>query len=47
MALRVIATPKQGRLLFFRDHEIEALLVNVDEVFHHLTKLFEYTKCSS
>lgn len=47
MAGRVKATPKQGRLLFFRDHEIGALLVNVDEVFHQLTKLLEHTKFSS
>ncbi|ATP95962.1 YxiF family protein [Bacillus altitudinis] len=44
MVGRIKETPKQGRLLFFRDHEIEALLVNVDEVFHHLNQLLEQTK---
>src|SRR5690606_33636924 len=28
--------PKKGRLLFFRENEIEAELINVNEVFSHL-----------
>ncbi|PAM93331.1 hypothetical protein B4N84_18515, partial [Flavobacterium sp. IR1] len=39
-------TPNQGRLLFFRENEIEAVLVNVDEVFSHLNKVIELTKFS-
>lgn len=39
-------TPKQGRLLFFRENEIEAVLVNVNEVFSHLNKIIELTKFS-
>ncbi|WP_240949826.1 hypothetical protein [Psychrobacillus sp. BL-248-WT-3] len=38
--------PKQGRLLFFRENEIEAVLVNVNEVFSHLNKMIELTKFS-
>jgi hypothetical protein len=38
--------PKQGRLLFFREKEIEAVLVNVNEVFNYLYKLMELTKFS-
>ncbi|MCM3489999.1 hypothetical protein M3689_11830 [Alkalihalophilus marmarensis] len=38
--------PKQGRQLFFRGNEIEAVLVNVDEVFSHLHKIIELTKFS-
>lgn len=43
-AIEVI--PKQGRLLFFREKEIEAVLVNVNEVFNHLNKLMGLTKFS-
>ncbi|WP_317947350.1 YxiF family protein [Rossellomorea marisflavi] len=43
-AIEVI--PKQGRLLFFREKEIEAVLVNVNEVFNYLYKLMELTKFS-
>ncbi|MDQ0271304.1 YxiF family protein [Cytobacillus purgationiresistens] len=39
-------TPKQGRLLFFRENEIEAVLVNVNEVFSHLNEIIELTKFS-
>ena len=38
--------PKQGRLLFFRENEIEAVLVNVNEVFSHLNEVIELTKFS-
>lgn len=38
--------PKQGRLLFFRENEIEAVLVNVNEVFSHLNEIIELTKFS-
>ena len=38
--------PKQGRLLFFRENEIEAVLVNVNEVFRHLNKIIVLTKFS-
>lgn len=38
--------PKQGRLLIFRESEIEAILVNVDQVFSHLNKVMELTKFS-
>lgn len=38
--------PKQGRLLFFREYEIEAVLVNVHEVFSHLNEIIELTKFS-
>ena len=31
---------KQGRLLFFRENEIEAILVNVNEVFSHFHEVF-------
>lgn len=44
---KVKITPTQGRLLFFRDREIEAFLVNVDEVFSHLNQLLEQTKFST
>lgn len=37
-------TPKQGRLLFFRENEIEAVLVNVNEVFNHLNEIIELTR---
>ncbi|MGA3880071.1 YxiF family protein [Bacillus pumilus] len=47
MVKKVKVSPKQGRLLFFRDHEIEALLVDVDEVFSHLNHLLEHTKFST
>lgn len=46
MVQKVKLSPKQGRLLFFRDHEMEALLVNVEEVFSHLNQLLEHTKFS-
>jgi hypothetical protein len=39
--------PKQGRLLFFRENEIEAVLVNVNEVFCHLNKIIELTMFSN
>ncbi|UII58593.1 hypothetical protein LS684_23695 (plasmid) [Cytobacillus spongiae] len=39
-------TPKQGRLLFFRENEIEAVLVYVNEVFSHLNEIIELTKFS-
>ncbi|MEE3678736.1 hypothetical protein V2J31_14055 [Bacillus safensis] len=38
--------PKEARIMFFREHEIEALLVNVNEVFSHLSQLLEQTKFS-
>lgn len=38
--------PKQGRLLVFRENEIEALLVNVTEVFSHLNEIIELTNFS-
>ena len=38
--------PKQGRLLFFIENEIEAVLVNVHEVFSHLNEIIELTKFS-
>ncbi|WP_433960739.1 YxiF family protein [Bacillus zhangzhouensis] len=44
---RVKLTPKQGRLIFFREHEIEAILVNENECFTHLNQLLEQTKFSS
>ncbi|MFJ5964443.1 hypothetical protein [Bacillus sp. NPDC093026] len=44
---RVKVTPKQGRLIFFREHEIEALLLSVNECFTHLNQLLEQTKFSS
>ncbi len=47
MVKKVKVVLKQGRLLFFRDHEIEAVLVNIDEVFSHLNQLLEQTKFSS
>ncbi|NMH70325.1 hypothetical protein HF072_16210 [Bacillus sp. RO3] len=39
-------TPKQGRLLFFRENEIEAVLVYVNEVFSNLNEIIELTKFS-
>lgn len=39
--------PKQGRLLFFRENEIEAVLVNVNEVFSRLNKMVELTRFSA
>jgi penicillin-binding protein-related factor A (putative recombinase) len=39
--------PKQGRLLFFRENEIEAVLVNVNEVFGHINKIVELTRFSA
>jgi hypothetical protein len=38
--------PKKGRLLFFRENEIEAVLINVNEVFSNLDKVLELTKFS-
>ncbi|MCK6207076.1 hypothetical protein KZX50_16655 [Bacillus infantis] len=39
--------PKQGRLLFFRENEIEAVLINVNEVFRHINKIVELTRFSA
>lgn len=39
-------TEKKGRLLFFRDNEIEAVLINVNEVFTNLDKVLDLTKFS-
>lgn len=47
MVKKVKVTPEQGRLLFFREYEIEALLVNVHEVFSHSNEILEQTKFSS
>mgnify|MGYP000131831094 CR=1 FL=1 len=44
--IQIEVIPKQGRLLFFREKEIEAVLVNVNEVFNHLNKLMGLTKFS-
>ncbi|WP_353854459.1 hypothetical protein [Bacillus sp. Bos-x628] len=44
---RVKVTPKQGRQIFFREHEIEALLLSVNECFTLLNQLLEQTKFSS
>lgn len=38
--------PKKGRLLFFRENEIEAMLINVNEVFSHLDNILKLTKFS-
>jgi hypothetical protein len=38
--------PKQGRLLFFRENEIEAVLVSVNEVFRYINKIAELTRFS-
>lgn len=38
--------PKKGRLLFFRETEIEAVLINISEVFNNLDKILELTKFS-
>ncbi|MCY8232257.1 hypothetical protein MOC86_09720 [Priestia endophytica] len=37
-------TPKRGRLLFFREDEIEAVLINMNEVFSNLHMILESTK---
>ncbi|BAQ11819.1 hypothetical protein OXB_3350 [Bacillus sp. OxB-1] len=37
----------KGRVLFFRENEIEAVLVEVNEVFRNLEKVFEVTKFST
>ncbi|WP_433958673.1 YxiF family protein [Cytobacillus horneckiae] len=39
-------TPKKGRLLFFSENEIEAVLINVKDVFSNLDKVLELTKFS-
>ncbi|WLD93037.1 hypothetical protein [Alkalihalobacillus sp. AL-G] len=39
-------TRNKGRLLFFRENEIEAVLINVNEVFSNLDKVLELTKFS-
>jgi len=39
--------PKKGRLLIFREYEIEAVLINVNEVFSHLENVLELTKFST
>ncbi|MGE7949914.1 YxiF family protein [Lysinibacillus sp. NPDC093688] len=39
-------TPKKGNLLFFRENEIEAVLINVHEVFSNLDKVLELTRFS-
>lgn len=44
---QVKVTPAQARFMCFREHEIEALKVNVYEVFIHLNHLLEQTKFSS
>ncbi|WP_345820466.1 YxiF family protein [Bacillus pumilus] len=44
MVSQVKVTPTQGRLIFFREHEIEAVLLNLNEVFSHLNQLLEQTK---
>ncbi|MDQ0221025.1 hypothetical protein ELQ35_19620 [Peribacillus cavernae] len=36
--------PKKGSLLFFRENEIEAVLINVNEVFSNLDKVLKLTK---
>ncbi|MCM3027082.1 hypothetical protein M3584_09290 [Bacillus safensis] len=41
---QVKVTPAQARFMCFREHKIEALEVNVNEVFIHLNRLFEQTK---
>ncbi|MGQ7866168.1 YxiF family protein [Bacillus sp. WC2502] len=41
---QVKVIPAQARLMFFREREIEALEVNVNEVFFHLNRLLEQTK---
>jgi hypothetical protein len=37
---------KEGRLLFFRENEIEAVLININDVFSNLDKILELTKFS-
>ncbi|WP_223249575.1 MULTISPECIES: hypothetical protein [unclassified Bacillus (in: firmicutes)] len=44
MVSQVKVTPTQGRLIFFREHEIEAVLLNLNKVFSHLNQLLEQTK---
>ncbi|MEK3933814.1 hypothetical protein MKY41_00725 [Sporosarcina sp. FSL W7-1349] len=39
--------PNEGRVLFFRENEIEAVLVQVNEVFRNLEKVLEVTKFST
>ncbi|MFY0521528.1 YxiF family protein [Lysinibacillus sp. UGB7] len=39
-------TLKKGNLLFFRENEIEAVLINVHEVFSNLDKVLELTRFS-
>jgi hypothetical protein len=39
-------TPKKGRLLFFRENEIEAVSISVNGVFTNLDKVLELTKFS-
>ncbi|KAA6451853.1 hypothetical protein FZC77_13625 [Bacillus swezeyi] len=39
-------TPEKGRLLFFRENEIEAVSINVNEVFINLDKVLDLTKFS-
>lgn len=43
---KIKVTPKQGRLLIFRETEIEAVLVDIVEVLSHLNKIIELTKFS-
>lgn len=40
-------TTKEGRLLFFRENEIEAVLISVSEVFSNLDKALKLTKFSA
>ncbi|MFS0574796.1 hypothetical protein AB1K83_04130 [Sporosarcina sp. 179-K 3D1 HS] len=40
-------TPKLGRLLVYREHEIEAVLIHVNEIFSNLDKVLDLTKYSS
>lgn len=40
-------TTQEGRLLFFREDEIEAVLINVKEVFNELDQILELTKFST
>lgn len=39
-------TAQEGRLLLFRENEIEAVLMNMKEVFNELDKILELTKFS-
>lgn len=43
---KIKVIPKKGRLLFFRETEIEAVLINISEVFNNLDKILELTKFS-